>query len=320
VTNRPPGRPLGKTGLVVSPLTLGGGPLGSMPENFGYEVAERDAVELVRATLDSDIRVIDTANGYSAGQSELRIGRGIAEHGGLPDDFVVMTKVDAAGEDYSGDRVRASLGESIDRLGIGIPLPMVFLHDPEFYDFDELTAKGGAVDALVRARDEDIVSHIGVAGGDVHQMARYLELGVFEVLLVHNRWTLVDRSATDVIQFATEHDIAVVNAAVLGGGILADRTGTVTSYGYRPASEATVKAVTSMRVVCERWGTDLATAAVRFSTRDPRIATTIVGISKLARLAPTISASTLDLPDEFWAELEALLPAPEHWLDNQSNH
>jgi D-threo-aldose 1-dehydrogenase len=291
-----------------------------MPENFGYEVAERDAVELVRATLDSDIRVIDTANGYSGGRSEQRIGFGIAEHGGLPDDFVVMTKVDSAGSDYSGERVRHSLAESAERLGIGHPLPVVFLHDPEFHDFDEMTAPGGAVDALVQAKEDGLVAHIGLAGGNVHQMARYLELGVFEVLLVHNRWTLVDRSAASIIEYATEHEIAVVNAAVLGGGILADRTGTVTSYGYRPASEATLQAVVAMRRVCEAWGTDLATAAVRFSTRDPRIATTIVGVSKVARLAPTIEASTLDLPDEFWAELEGMLPAPEHWLDNQPNN
>lgn len=320
MTARPLARPLGNTGLFVSPLTLGGGPLGSMPENFGYEVAERDAVELVRGVLDSDIRVIDTANGYSAGQSELRIGRGIAEHGGLPDDFVVMTKVDALGSDYSGARVRESLRESSERLGIGTPLPVVFLHDPEFHDFDVMTAPGGAVDALVQARADGLVSHIGLAGGDVHQVARYLDLGVFEVVLVHNRWTLVDRSATDVIQFATDHGIAVVNAAVLGGGILADRTGTVSSYGYRPASSATLDAVAAMRATCERWGTDLATAAVRFSTRDPRIATTIVGISKIARIAPTVEASTLDLPEEFWAELEALLPDSEHWLDNQAHH
>jgi D-threo-aldose 1-dehydrogenase len=320
MTGRSSARPLGSTGLVVSPLTLGGAPLGSMPENFGYEVAERDAIELVRATLDSDIRVIDTANGYSAGRSEERIGRGIAEHGGLPDDFLVMTKVDADGRNYSGDRVRESLRESSDRLGLGTPLPVVFLHDPEFHRFEDLTAQGGAVDALVRAREEGVVSHIGVAGGDVHQMARYLELGVFEVVLVHNRWTLLDRSASRIIEFAAERQIAVVNAAVLGGGILADRSGTVTSYGYRPAPEATLRAVAEMRLVCERWGTDLASAAIRFSTRDPRIATTVVGISKVARLASTISASTASLSEEFWDELEALLPSPDHWLDSQPHN
>lgn len=306
--------PLGSTGLQVSPITLGGAPLGSMPENFGYEVAERDAVDLVRTVLMSDIRTIDTSNGYSGGRSEERIGRAIAENGGLPDDVLVITKVDPKDGDYSADRVRRSLAESRDRLGID-PLPVVHLHDPEFHDFDAMTGPGGAVEALVAARDAGEIGFLGLAGGDVRVMSRYFDLGVFDVLLVHNRWTLVDRSAGELIGRAVEAGAGIVNAAVLGGGILADRTGSNTSYGYRPASEETLAAIRAMRDVCERWGTDLATAAIRFSTRDPRIGSTIVGISKPARIETTIAAATTDLPDDFWAELEALVPDARNWLD-----
>jgi len=306
--------PLGATGVEVSPVTLGGGPLGGMPENFGYDVAERDAIDLVRAVLGSDIRTIDTSNGYSGGRSEERIGRALAEAGGLPPDAVVITKVDPEGADYSGDRIRRSLAESAERLGIA-PLPVVHLHDPEFHDFDEMTRPGGAVHALVAARDRGEIGHIGLAGGDVHQMERYIDLGVFEVLLVHNRWTLVDRSAGPLVERAHREGVAVVNAAVLGGGILADRTGRNTNYGYRPAPPATLAAVAEMRRVCERHGTDLATAAIRFSTRDSRFATTIVGISKIARIETTIQAATADLPEELWEELESLVPPAENWLD-----
>lgn len=309
-----PLRALGSTGLSVSPITLGGAPLGSMPENFGYEVTEDDAIALVRAVLDSDIRTIDTSNGYSDGRSEQRIGRGIAAYGGLPADAVVITKVDAAGADYSGDRVRRSLEESRERLGID-PLPVVHLHDPEFHAFDELTAPGGAIDALVLARERGTVGHLGLAGGDVHEMSRYLELGVFEVLLVHNRWTVVDRSAGPIIARAREMGVAVVNAAVLGGGILADESGRQTMYGYRPASEAMLRAISDMRAVCRRYDTDLATAAIRWSTRDDRIASTIVGISKIPRIESTIEAATCELPDDFWLELESLVPSSQHWVD-----
>jgi D-threo-aldose 1-dehydrogenase len=305
---------LGSTGLSVSPITVGGGPLGSMPESFGYDVAERDAIDLVLAILDSEIRTIDTSNGYSNGRSEERIGKAIAEYGGLPADALVITKVDARGTDYSGDRVRRSLAESSHRLGIA-PLPVVHLHDPEFHDFEMITAPGGAVDALVAAKDRGDVGHIGLAGGDVREMARYIELGVFEILLVHNRWTLVDRSAGDLIERATELGMAVVNAAVLGGGILADSSGASTSYGYRPARPDTLKAINRMRAVCRDWGTDLATAAIRFSTRQPRISSTIVGISKISRIESTIAAATAEFPEEFWSELEALLPSAENWLD-----
>ena len=314
MTTTPAMNPLGSTGLLVSPITLGGGPLGSMPEAFGYSVSERDAVDLVLAVLDSGIRTIDTANGYSDGRSEERIGRAIAEHGGLPDDVLVITKVDARGSDYSGERVRRSLAESSERLGIA-PLPVVHLHDPEFHDFAAMTAPGGAVDALVAARERGDVGHVGLAGGDVRVMARYFDLGVFDLLLVHNRWTLVDRSAGELVARASGSGAAVLNAAVLGGGILAGGSTTSTTYGYRPARPATLDAVARMREVCRAWGTDLATAAIRFSTRDPRISSTVVGISKTSRIGSTLAAAAVDLPEEFWAEIEALVPTAENWLD-----
>lgn len=312
-----PRRPLGGTDLTVTTVTIGGAPLGSMPENFGYEVEEQDAIALVRTVLDGPIRALDTANGYSDGRSERRIGAGIEAAGGLPHDFLITTKVDAQGADYSGERVRTSIRESTERLGIGT-LPVVLLHDPEFHDFDELTAPGGAVAALVDARDRGVVGHIGVAGGDVRHMSRYLELGVFEVLLTHNRWTLVDRSAGDLIDRATEQGVAVVNAAVYGGGMLATPRREQQSYGYRPAPDAVTTAVRRMADACERHGTDLATAAVRFSTRDERIASTVVGISKPGRIAPLAAAATAELPAELWSELEELVPRREHWLDAQS--
>src|SRR5450759_1268577 len=57
---------------------------------------------------------------------------------------LVVTKVDARGRDYSAARVRASVAESRDRLGMAA-LPLAHLHDPEYFDFDEITAPGGAV-------------------------------------------------------------------------------------------------------------------------------------------------------------------------------
>jgi D-threo-aldose 1-dehydrogenase len=315
-------RPLGGTGLLVGPITLGGGPLGGMPETFGYDVDAADAIEMIVAALDSGIRTIDTSNGYGVGRSEQRIGRALADYrsarGRLPDDLLVITKVDPRDGDYSGDRVRRSLAESAERLGIS-PLPLVHLHDPEFHDFDAMTAPDGALAALVEARERGEVGHIGLAGGDVHEMSRYLELGVFEVVLVHNRWTLVDRSAGELIVQAGRLGAAVVNAAVLGGGILADMTGTRTEYGYRPAPPAVLDAVAGIRETCTRWGTDIATAAIRFSTRDPRFATTIVGMSNVVHVAPAVEAASADLPVEFWAELETLLPPADSWLDAASN-
>ncbi len=307
-------RRLGATSLTVTAVAVGGAPLGSMPENFGHEVSYADGVALAAAVLDSPVRVIDTANGYSGGESEARIGAAIAGRGGLPADFLVSTKVDARGADYSGARVRASVAESQQRLGLE-RLPLVFLHDPEYHDFAELTRRGGAVDTLMALRDEGVVGHVGLAGGTSQEMARYLALGGFEVLLVHNRWTLVDHSATDLLDQAADGGVAVVNAAIYGGGLLAAPRSGRTTYGYHPAGAATLAAVAAMDRLCVEHGTDLATAALHASVRDPRVAMTVVGLSTPGRLDRLLTSLDDDVPTELLAGLAELLPDRTHWLD-----
>jgi len=299
-------RPVGSTGLTITAVTVGGSPLGDVEP-------AAEGVATARATLESEIRALDTSNGYSDGESERRIGRALAELGGKPEDFLVVTKVDPRGGDYSGARVLASIAESRERLGLD-ELPLVHLHDPEFHDFDAITAPGGAVDTLVRLRDEGKVRAIGLAGGDSHVMARYLELGVFDVLLTHSRWSLLDRSAGGIIASALDRGMAVFNAAVYGAGILADQR--VARYGYRPARPELVAAAEAMRAVCERHGTDLRTAALQFSTRDPRFTSTIVGMSHPGRVAATVASASVELPTELWPELEALVPPRAVWLDS----
>jgi D-threo-aldose 1-dehydrogenase len=308
-------RSLERTGLEVSAVCLGGGPLGSMPNLFGRDVPADEGVATVLAALDSPIRFIDTSNGYSGGESERRIGAALALADGKPDDVTIATKVDPSGRDYSGDRVRASVAESRERLGLDF-LPLVHLHDPEFFDFAEITQPGGAVDALVDLRERGEVGAIGIAGGRVQEIARYVALDVFDVLLVHNRWTLLDRSAGPLIVDALARGMAVLNAAVYGGGILAASPGDgPTTYGYRPAPPEVLAAADAMHRVCASYGTDLRTAALQFSLRDSRFTSTIVGMSHPDRIAATLTAAAVDLPDDLFHELETLLP-PEHtWLD-----
>lgn len=306
-------RPLGSTGLTVSAVAAGGGPIGSMPEIFGYDVPTEQAVDLVTQLLRSPVRVIDTSNGYSDGDSERRIGQGIARAGGLPADYVIATKTDAKDGDYSGERVRRSVEESMNRLGLD-KLPLVYLHDPEFALDQGLDAPGGAVDVLVELQREGIIGAIGVAGGDVKVMHRFLDLGVFNVLLNHNRWTLVDRSAGPLFDRASAAGMGVVNAAYLGGGLLANPHGQ-RMYGYRPAKDATVNAAFALEALCREWGTDLATAALQFSLRDPRIHMSVVGISKPERIDTLLASANAELPEEFWAAAEDLVPEPSNWLD-----
>ena len=309
-----PRRELGGTGLKVTPLCIGGGPLGSMPENFGYDVDADRGIATVRRALDGPINFLDTANGYSGGESERRIGAALREIGGLPEGFVLATKVDRDGAtgDYSGDRVRRSVEESLSRLGLD-RIPLLYLHDPEVIAFEEGVAPAGPLPALIRLHEEGVAEHIGLAGGPVELMTRYLATGAFEVLITHNRWTLVDRSANDLIDEAVGRGIGVVNGAAFGGGMLAKGTAHSTDYAYRPAAPVIVERVRRMEDACAWHGVPLAAAALQFSLRDPRIASTIVGISRPERVDETLRLAAWDIPDTLWAELQPLAAPPELW-------
>lgn len=306
-------RPAGSTGLTVSALGLGGAPLSSMPEVLGYEVPKDRALILVEAVLQSPIAVIDTSNGYNDGESERRIGEAL-RNSTSDNRSLVVTKVDARDGDYSGDRVRRSVEESADRLGMDF-LPLVHLHDPEFFDFAEITRPGGAVDALVALKEEGVIGSIGVAGGHAPTMQRYVDLGVFDALLVHNRLTLVDRSADSVVTDAKARGMAVFNAAVFGGGILAAPRSGRETYAYRPASQPLLAAIEEMAELCDEYGVELGVAAIQASLREPLVDCTLVGMSRPERVQWTLDAASLTLPEDFWARIDLLRPAPEHWVD-----
>jgi D-threo-aldose 1-dehydrogenase len=145
---------LGRTGLEVPGLCIGTSAIGSIPRIYGYEVGVDQALETLRAVFACPIRFVDTSNSYGGGESERRIGAVLRELGGLPPGFVLSTKVDPdVTGDFSGNRVRRSLDESCERLGMDF-LPLVHLHDPERISFAEATAPGGPVDPAAHVLDE----------------------------------------------------------------------------------------------------------------------------------------------------------------------
>lgn len=297
-------RPLGNTGLAVTALCIGTSALGSFPEQYGYEVSTERALATLRRVFEGPINFIDTSNNYGDGESERRIGTVLTELGGIPADFVLATKVDPApgNTDFSGLRVRASVAESLERLGVD-RLQLVYLHDPERITFAEATAPGGPVEALVALREEGVVEHIGVAGGPIDLMRDYLALGVFEAVISHNRYTLIDRSSEPLLVDANERGIAFVNAAPYGGGMLVKGPESQPKYRYEPASAEIVGRVRAMQQVCQERGVPLAAAALQFSLRDPRVASTIVGITTPARVEETLRLAEWPIPDDLWAEL-----------------
>jgi len=296
--------PLGKTGLSVTPLCVGTSPLGNFPAQYGYEVGVDQAVATITRVLQGPINFIDTSNNYGDGQSEVRIGKAIAAAGGLPPRFVLATKVDPlpGSSDFSGKRVRASVQESQQRLGLE-RLQLVYLHDPERITFTEATKTGGVVEALVQLRDEGVIQHIGVAGGPIDLELQYLALDVFDAVISHNRYTLVDQTAAPLIEDAAARGIAFVNAAPYGGGMLVRGPDKVPTYCYQPASQTTLDRVRAMQRACEARGVPLAAAALQFSTRNPKVTSTIVGMSSPERVEQTVGLAEWPIDDHLWSDL-----------------
>jgi D-threo-aldose 1-dehydrogenase len=286
-----------------------------MPHNYGYAVGVERAVATLRAVFAGPINFIDTSNSYGGGEAERRIGQALREIGGLPADFVIGSKVDPDPRtgDFSGARVRASVTESLERMGLE-RLQLLYFHDPERIDFQDAMAPGGAVEALVGLREEGVVAHLGVAGGPIELMRQYLRTGVFDAVISHNRWTLVDRSADALLDEAAERGVAFVNGAPYGGGMLVKGPDIQPRYAYRHTSQVVRDRVWQMIQICERYDVPLAAAALQFSLREPRIASTIIGISEPERVQQTLELAHWPIPDELWEQLSGLTAPESEWL------
>ena len=310
-------RPLGRTGLQVSGVCIGTSPLASMPSLYGYEVARERAEGTILAAFRGPFNFMDTSNNYGGGSAERRIGRALAAVGGQPPGFVLATKVDADPDtgDFSGERVRRSVAESLDRLGLD-RVQLMYLHDPEYHlTFAEAMAPGGPVRALTELRDQGLLGHLGVAGGPVGLMREFIATGEFEVVLNHNRYTLIDRSAEPLMDDACQREVAFVNGAPYGGGILVKGPEAQPKYAYRQAGDAVTRAVHAMQHACAAHGVPLAAAALQFSLRDPRVTSTVVGVSEASRINQVTALMSQPVPDELWTELDSLAVAPESWLN-----
>jgi len=304
-----PLRPFGKTKLQVTALAAGLAPLASMPESFGYEVATDQALETLRAIFYSPINFLDTAASYGDGESERRIGMVLREYGGVPEGYVLATKVDRSLQtgDFSGDQIQRSLERSLQLLRLE-QLPLVYLHDPEHTTFENVMSREGPLEVLKRFQDEDVIEHIGVAGGPIDLMIRYVETGAFEAVITHNRYTLLNRVAEPLLEIAHRRGMAVVNAAPFGGGILARGPREYPRYSYVPASSDLLERATRMEDICRHNGVPLAAAALQFSLRDPRIVSTIVGVSRAERVRQMVDLANYQIPEHVWAELEDVGP------------
>ena len=299
---------LGRSGLSVSRLCFGLAPIGNMPDTYGYRVGEERARETVRAVFDSPVNFLDTSRNYGLGRSEERIGEVIRERGGIPQGFVISSKLDRDMETtrFDGARARRSLEESLKTLGVD-RIQLLHVHDPEHAaSLAEVTGPKGAIAELFRMKEEGLAQAVGLAAGRVDIMMPLLKEWDFDAIITHNRFTLVNRNAEEMMDYAVGRGIAVLNAAPYAGGVLAKGSGSHARYVYQEASAAMLEPIARVEEICVRHGIPPGAAALQFSIDDKRVASTVCGISKPERIAQTLEWARYPIPDAAWRELLAL--------------
>lgn len=293
---------LGKTGLSVSRLCFGLAPLGDMPGTYGYGVSPEQARETVRAIFDSEVNFLDTSRIYGMGRSEARTGEVIAERGGLPAGFVISTKLDRDFDTnvFDAARARRSLEESLKALNVD-RIQLLHLHDPEHVP--DQSGLNGALAELFRMKEEGLCEAVGLAAGRADIMMPMMRAWDFDAIITHNRFTLVNRNAGEMMDLAQQRGIAVLNAAPYAGGVLAKGSAAHPRYVYQAATPGMLAPVERVEEICARFGVPPGAVALQFSMRDPRVASTVIGISKPERIAQTIAWAAHPVPEAAWHEL-----------------
>ena len=300
--------PIGTTGLLVTEVGFGAGPLGGMPETYGHDVDEETARATVRAIFDGPVNLLDTSRNYGLGRSEARIGAVIRERGGLPEGFVLSTKLDRDMETgrFDAARARRSLEESLAALGVD-KVGILHLHDPEHgADVSEVIRKGGALDELFRIKEEGLATAVGLAMGRIDLFTSLIGDWPFDVVMNHNRLTLLNRSAAPAYETARRRGMAVFNAAPYAGGVLAKGSEKARRITYQKANEAMLAPVRRVEAVCERHQVAVGAAALQFSMRAADVSATIVGVSRPERVHETLAWASAVVPEAAWKDLDGL--------------
>lgn len=300
----------------VTPLAFGTSALGGMPDTYGHDVSEIQARETLEAIFESGVNHLDTSNNYGAGRSEQRVGDAIRARGALPEGFVLATKLDRDMDTgrFDADRVRRSVEESLMRLGVD-RFQILHFHDPEHArDLGEI--RDSAIPELFKLKEEGLCDATGIAMGRTDMLAPLVDEFPFDIVLNHNRYTLLNRASEPVFEAARAKGMTIFNAAPYAGGVLAKGA----SYGRITYQEVTDKAllepVRHIERLCAEHGVAPGALALQFSLRAPLIASTIIGVSKPERVAQTLDWASADIPDALWHAVAAL---PTDRTDPEAN-
>ncbi len=318
-------RLLGRSGLRVSPLTLGTMTFGVDPDAWGS--TEHDAAKMVDIYMDRGGNFIDTANFYgNMGQSEIMLGQLIH---GRREQLVISTKYslttrpgdpNAAGN-HRKNMVR-SVEDSLRRMGTDY-IDLYYLH---MWDFrtpvDEILR---AFDDLVRAGK---ILYIGLSDTPAWQASRMQAIaelrGWSQFAALQISYSLTERTVErEMIPMAREMGMGVCPWSPLGGGILsgkyskADLTAQPDISSRKGINVVTGRLSESSLAIAElvgeiarETGHTSAQVAIAWTLQNPAVVSPVLGARTLAQFEDNLGALDVELSGDHLARLDALSAVP----------
>jgi D-threo-aldose 1-dehydrogenase len=289
--------------------------------NLYRELSDEQCTAILEAAWQAGVRYFDTAPHYGLGLSERRLGAFLA---GKPRaEYVVSTKVgrllrpspetadrlDDENQfavpaslrrvwDFSAAGIRASLQESLERLGLDA-VDVLYLHDPDEHDLAADLATG--VPALAALRDEGLVREVGIGSKSTEALLAAVRTGALDLAMVAGRYTLLEQ-ADELVAACREHGVGIVAAAIFNSGLLSTpRPGDRYEYGAVPAD--VLARAERLAEVCERHGVTLPEAALQFPLREPAVRSIVVGAATPEQVRENARRFAVAIPEALWDEL-----------------
>ncbi|MEO7719726.1 MAG: aldo/keto reductase [Capsulimonas sp.] len=214
-----PYRMLGRTGEEVSLIGLGGYHIGS-PDS------DAEGIKLIHAALDRGVNFLDNCWDYHNGGSETRMGKALAE-GGYRDKAFLMTKIDGR----TSASAASQIDESLKRLQTDHIDLLQFHEILRMEDPDRIFGKGGALEAVLKAKTAGKVRYIGFTGHKdplVHRrMLEVADSHNFHLDTLQMPINVMDahfRSFTrQVLPIASQRGIGVIAMKTFGDHFILDR-------------------------------------------------------------------------------------------------
>jgi L-galactose dehydrogenase len=289
-------RTLGKTGLELSVLGFGAGPLG---DEYG-RIDAAEGTRTVHAAIDQGINFFDTSPYYGRTLSETRLGEALL---GKRDQVILSTKLgryDKAVFDFSAARVQTSIDESLRRLQTGY-VDLLIAHDVEFVDRESILNE--TIPAMRKVQEAGKARFIGISGLPLKILADIAERGRLDFVLSYCRYNLLnrdlDRWLTPMVE---KYNVGLIGAAAVHLGILS----TQGPQPWHPAQAEIKEAGRKIVALCQAHAVDPVALAIWFTTRHPKLASTLVGMARLTELEADLKALDLQPDPDLLAEVEAI--------------